>query len=397
MKISHNLLFLFGSVYYLLTPFIVGNYGFFYEMPGMSNWYSDYEKISNTKFQIYFAYVFGIFVMFYTGSLLFSKVSLNIKRIDSLLYPGKFLGGFFSIIMFFAILFIFINNIDIAFSGYKETYNKRLLGMVGTFNVLITFLCVHSLLSKMQRSLYFYFLLFSLFLSTVFLLGLGSRMYVIIPLIALLIYKINYSAKPIRLLTIFMLGSALLFIMLSVGAWRVGYDLNYAIFVFIFLAEPIFTSWSTATFLQIENLPIITEPLNYMSSFINFIPSSVFPGKADYIYNISDSYNYRSPLGAASIFVSTAGNFGVLFGSFFFFLLGGFLSFLRNLSKNSKFFTAYYILILSVIPFQLFRDDFAIINKQLYWNMFVLPFVCLFFLCLLRIFLIASYSRKSRI
>jgi len=38
---------------------------------------------------------------------------------------------------------------------------------------------------------------------------------------------------------------------------------------------------------------------------------------------------------------------------------------------------AYYIGVVSILPFQFFRDNFAIINKQIFWNMLIVPFVIL--------------------
>jgi len=219
----------------------------------------------------------------------------------------------------------------------------------------------------------------------------------LIPIIAFIIYKVNYSDKPISILRLSLFVIVSLLGMLSVGVWRIGLDFNYDFFVYIFLAEPIFASWSAVTFLQLNNLPVVAEPYNYASSFINFIPSIIFPDKGDHIYALSSFYSYNAPLGADNIFVSTVGNFGLLLGGFYFFMLGGFLSFLKNISTGDRFFTAYYICVISLIPFQLFRDNFSILNKQLYWNMFLVPFVSLFLLCLLRKFLIATYSRKHHI
>lgn len=393
MKINHNLLFLFGYLYYLLIPFFIGSIGYLSDMPGMSSWYSDYEQVSTSGFQVYFAYVLGVLFMFYSGSFLFSKVGLRIKSIDSLIYPSKFVGATFSIPLFFIIFIIFAKNSGSAFSGY-ETYDHEFIGMVGTLNVLVTFLCIHALLNKMHRSVYLYFLFFSLIFSSIFLLGLGSRMYVLIPIISLLIYKVNYSEKPLSLLRLFLFCLFFFMAMLVIGVWRVGLDFNFDFLIYIFLAEPIFTSWSAVSFLQLSDLPLIAEPYNYMSSFVNFIPSSFFSNKADYIYQVSDFYNYSAPLGADNIFVSTVGNFGLIVGIFYFFLLGGALSLLRNASRGNLFLTAYYVCVLAVIPFQLFRDNFAILNKQFYWNMLFVPFMFLLFLGLLRVLLIASYSRK---
>jgi hypothetical protein len=104
-------------------------------------------------------------------------------------------------------------------------------------------------------------------------------------------------------------------------------------------------------------------------------PTFLFEEKSSLIISIKDFYNYVSPLGADSIFVSVQGNFGWLGGLLFFYFIGLFLSIIEYLSKKNKFLLSYYIGISTLIPFQLFRDNFGIINKQFIWNMLLIPVI----------------------
>jgi hypothetical protein len=158
-----------------------------------------------------------------------------------------------------------------------------------------------------------------------------------------------------------------------IGSWRVGADTSFRFLAYIFVAEPIFTWWSTATYLANNELQFVDIPINYFQSFVNFIPTFILPEKSNLIINTRDLYNYSAPLGADSIFVSISANFGVAGGAFFLGILGFYYSVVARISKINKFAFVYYILISSILPFQFFRDNFAIVNKQIFWNFLLIP------------------------
>jgi hypothetical protein len=134
-----------------------------------------------------------------------------------------------------------------------------------------------------------------------------------------------------------------------------------------------FTWWSAATYLANNNLLLIEFPINYLQSFANFIPTFVYPEKSNLITSARDLYNYSSPKGADSIFVSVSANFGVVGGAVFFGFLGFYYSTVARFSKSNRFALVYYVLIVSLLPFQFFRDNFSIVNKQLFWNFLLIP------------------------
>ena len=212
-------------------------------------------------------------------------------------------------------------------------------------------------------------------------------MYVLIPIIGLFIYKIYYSKNKWSFKKILFYGGLVFIFMLSVGVFRLGSVPNMDSLIYIFLAEPTYTWWSTATYLQHNNLLAINIPYSFISSFINFLPAPLFENKAEWILHLKDIKYFEAPLGATSVFISIHGNFGWYVGGFFMFFVGLFYSLIEFYSRNSNFFLAYYVSIASVLPFQFFRDGFTIINKQIFWNMLILPLILLGLVLIIKIIL----------
>ena len=114
------------------------------------------------------------------------------------------------------------------------------------------------------------------------------------------------------------------------------------------------------------------EDFNFFSSFLNFVPTLLFPNKAEFIQPIT--LNYDNPFGATSLLVSLIANFGILGSCFVLYLLGLFLTSLR-LNGRTLFTNTYFYCICGIIPFQLFRDSIPIVNKMLFYNFLLFPFL----------------------
>ena len=259
---------------------------------------------------------------------------------------------------------------SILFTGYK-TYNVSFLAALGTINIVSLILYIWTLLERKDNKIFLIVLIFS----SVILLGLGSRMYVLIPIISLFIYKLFYAKRKYNFTKFIFYSIFIGILFLIIGAIRIGAVINVEFLVYLFLAEPIFTWWSASTFLSVNELLIIDIPISYISSFINFIPSFFFTDKYKFLITLKENHFFESPLGATSIFVSIQGNFGWYGGIIFMFILGLFYSIIELYARRNNFILAYYIGIVSILPFQFFRDGFSIINKQLFWNMLIVPLI----------------------
>lgn len=372
----HNLLFLFGFFYYLVLPPIVGSFGLMMDMPLMDKWHSDFA-MAKIQLDKYFFIIMSYFLFFYLGSFSISLLKNKSNNFDKNIKYKEVSLSSVAIAFLFLIFIIAYLHKEILFTGY-QSYEGSILATLASLSTtsLILFLYAQNNFDKK-------IFLFNIVLSSILLLGLGSRMYVLIPIVALFVYKMYYSYNKWKFKSILLFGFFMLLVFLVIGAWRIGANISSDFLLYLFLAEPTFTWWSSATFLGNNVLQIIDTPLNFFSSFINFIPSILFPEKGSLIFSLKDAHYYEAPLGADSIFVSIQGNFGWYFGIFYMFFLGLFYSIIETFSGKNKFFFAYYIGIVSLLPFQFFRDNFAIINKQMFWNMLILPLAIIFIVFLL--------------
>ena len=277
------------------------------------------------------------------------------------------------------------------FTGYLNLSNgtpqaAQLKGQFATLNCIALFIMIYSLLNDYKGFSKIIYVLIVLTCSII-LIGVGSRMYVLVPMISFLIFKLYYAKKKWTVFKFFAISLICLAFLIMVGVWRLqDFTLNFEDYFFIFIGEPVLTWWSASTFLA--NNPVlhaIDFPSPYLSSFINFLPSFLFPNKEFLLIPLSEKHYFSAPLGATSAFVSIQGNFGWLLGFMFMFLFGLFFSLLENYGTKNKFILTYYILIVSTLPFQFFRDDFTISNKQWTWNMLIVPLTMVIILKFMKI------------
>ena len=380
-KLYHNYLFLFGFIYYLVVPVIVGENNLFTDFPGMQLFYEYYPTGKNMC--RYILLIALIFIGFYMGSfsalLMQKNVCMHSKQLSyaSCLRSNKW------IIFLLAVIdqILIISNRNILFMGYTIEYNPSLLGKLATLNSFFLFLYLYGRQKNKKQDL---FLLFLLLENSIVLIGFGSRMFVLIPVISFLIYAIDNIKIKIKKLAIYIILFTSLFVL--VGLFRDGSDnsLTFELVSFGFLAEPIFTWISAGSFITLNNfINPIEFPTNFMGTIVNIIPSFLLPNKADFIEPIP--YEYDNPLGAMNIVAFLYGNFGLFISPFIALLFGFFLTHIRF--KKSSFFKVYYYCICSIIPFLFFRDTQSF-NKLLFSAFLLFPslIICCRFINFNRLF-----------
>ena len=390
--LNHNYFFIFGWVYYLFIPPILGGLDYFHEYPGYYEWYIDFYKLNLSSFFDYYFLIVLILIFFMLGSLSGRKLKLKIS-FHKIKYNkiSVFILGVSS--LFSVIFLIFISDV-VLFSGY-EFYNSDFLGKIATVFIVNCFLSLY-FLDKNIGKMTILPILSSLFICSAVMIGLGARMYVLLLAISFVMYYLKY--KDFVLKVRYVICMALVFLLaLVVGVVRVGLELNFENLMYIFFAEPMFTWWSAQTYVYGNDLfSLNVNPVGYLTSFYNFIPSFIIENKSDLIVNISEYVNFTSPLGATNLIVSLLGNFGVFLSMIFIFLIGFYFSQVDNYSNKSSFLRIYYILICSTLPFQFFRDGFEILNKQIYWNMLIVPIFILIGVYLLSVILnFSKFARSS--
>lgn len=283
-----------------------------------------------------------------------------------------------------------ISNSNNLFKGYQVDYDTDFMGSIATLNTFFLFFLLYNKGKEQKDSgsrFIELYLILSILEFSVVLLGLGSRMYIMVPLISYIIYLIDH--QKISFKKLFFRGILIILFLLGVGIWRLG-DTNFSIdaLLYIGVAEPVFTWISAESMFSMNNLPLLAFPSNFLTSFINFIPTILLPDKTDYITQLTILYD--SPLGATNILVSLIGNFGLLGSCFALFCLGFLLSFIR-IQGTSLFLKTYYYCLCGILPFQLFRDNISIVNKMLFYNFLIFPFIFL----LIEKFIANKYLQKD--
>ncbi len=386
--IDHRILFLFGFLFYFLTPYVVGRFNLFAEYPGMQLFQGYFKEIPPNKLTYYWIITLSWLPAFYLGHFSFKLAKPYKKALRP--FPANFVSEHISLIagLLSALLFVFIivgrNSI---FGGY-ELYDTGVRGKFSTLLIVFNFFLLYQLLSEKSRSV---ILIGGTTLTALLLLSMGGRMYVVQTFIVLLVYKTSFAPNRWKISQIIVVLGAAFIVGSAVGLWRMKSSFNLSGATYSLFAEPVFTWFSTSTFLSRNEIPLINFPANFLSSFLNLLPNSIFNIK-QYVISIKQmGYQYKNPLGADSVWTTFIVNFGA-FGSFFFIYLTGFLlNFLRHFSEDKRFWAAYYICICGMIPFQLFRDGFFIINKQLFSNLLLFPALIILLLKLIGYFNMANH------
>lgn len=365
----HNYAFLFGWTYYLVVPLIIVGNNLFAMFPGMEilHSYATHNMLVNLSIitsLFLFSFLAGSFLplRFVKKKITNSRVLFNPSDRDLFLISLPFL--------LLAILLLYSNRGSF-FTGYT-TYETSFLGFIASTVTL--FLALY-LYFECKRKVHYYYKAYCIIILAIFsiiLLGLGSRMYVLIPVISILLCLVDQ--KKVKLVNLFALLILFLFIFILIGVWRQGSTVDIETMLYIAIAEPAYTYITTVSYFAKNPIPLFSFPYNFISSFINFLPTFVFPAKSEFIYGISE--NFIRPFGATSIIVSLISNFGLI-GSLIMLFLLGFLFTIIRYNFTSAFGKTYYYCICSVLCFQFFRDSFTIINKVLLYNFLLLPLILL--------------------
>lgn len=374
MKLFHNYLFFFGFVYYLVCPIVVQHYRLLEDFPAMKLFYQ--SSLTGAQLTQYWLMCLWLFVSFYAGSFFalffrkkkFSSSKSNALEQASIHNPSVKMWFLFP--LFLINQYLIFSNRGILFTGYTVDYPVEFLGKIATFNSLYLFLFLYTkIISGEKKGL----LTFLLIENSLVLIGLGSRMFVLIPFVAFFVYLLDQGKIKVRRLLFISIVCILFFV--GVGVFRLG-NSDYAsdIFLYVGLGEPLLT-WLTASSFIINNpsIHLVDYPGNFLGTFINFIPSFLFPNKAEFIPSLP--YNYDSPFGATSILTSLYGNFGLALAPLVMFVGGFLLTFIRY--KRGAFFSTYYYCCCGVIPFLLFRDMQSA-NKLLFTGFLLFPAVAIF-------------------
>ena len=378
-RFFHIPLFLFGFFYYLLVPAICVAAKLLDNYPGMQNLYAYYkEEYAFGYFSIVLLLCFFFLIGAYVPRWYYDESKHDATVTKLLAYKTEYL--FYVSLPFLLIChYLMVANRGSMFQGYMVETNNSFVGTIASTAMIYLFLFLYNKNGIYSKKMDIVLLFFLIELSVV-MLGVGTRMYFLVLLIAVFVYLLDNKVVSIKKLSIWAVAGFLL--ILLVGIWRLdnmGVSLDNVIYIGI--AEPAFTWISAISMYDMNELPLFSFPSNFISSFINFIPSVLLPNKTGLLTDVS--LKYDNPLGALSVFTSLISDFGII-GSFIaIFMLGYLISYIR-LYWRSVFGQTYYYCICGIIPFQLFRDPFYVVNKAFFSNFLLLPIVIFILLKLVR-------------
>jgi hypothetical protein len=373
--VDHKILFLFGYLFYFLSPYIIGVTNAFEGYPGIELSQGFFQQIPSSKLLSYCLITLSWLPAFYLGHFTFKLIKPYKRSLE--LFPATFTSlnisyvavGLFIVLLLFAYL-----SRGSLFTAY-QTYDVASRGKMSTLMVVYNFFLIYQLVSQQKVS---FILITGTLITAALLLSMGGRMYVIQTFIVFLIYKTSFAANRWKLRQIVLFALVGFFSATLVGVWRQGGGFNFSKAAYSLMTEPVFTWFSTSTFLiWNDHIPLFNMPMNFITSFLNLIPNTFFNARQYVVSVPAMGYFYENPLGADSIWTTLVMNFGSA-GSFIFMFITGFmLNFLRHLSESSRFWAVYYIMVCGMLPFQFFRDGFFIINKQLFFNFLLVPALAL--------------------
>lgn len=210
--------------------------------------------------------------------------------------------------------------------------------------------------------------------ATLILLGLGSRMLVMIAIISAMIdFYYRHKVKGGSLFLFFVAAVLVVVFMLMVGVVRDGSDVDVQSVIGIFIAEPLFTSiGSIRYFIFTDGRPYVNFPFDVVAGFVNFVPSIIFPQKVAIFELLGGlDWNY-SPFGASALLVNLYKNFGMAY-PIFMMVLASYFTFLQINSRISGLYRSIYFSCLPLLLFYVHREGFVTVIKVLLFNGLILP------------------------
>lgn len=332
------------------------------------------NRLAPTDLSLYIFISAAFLLMFSFGY--FSKIKIKNSVIN---IPKHSISRVASVLvcLVYSLLFlkIFSLNETLSFIGYGYEYDASRRGQLSTLCLTAMWWYVFFARHEKHRLEKTFFLLI-VAASAINLLSLGTRQAVIAVIIMYLLNK--YSEKiylaRFKFWKIALIIGALGLLFGYIGIWRQSEQMSFDAILFILLAEPIFVFAGVFSFFHYAEVYLVGIPSDFLASLVAMVPSFIFPTKSEFIDYHSDIPHYaRSGFGAINHIILMIANFGVLIAPFVAFWYGYYLAVVINKMKNSNFWYAAGISIISLIPFTFFRDGYATSVKLIVFNFIVTP------------------------
>ncbi len=350
--LSHLHMFMIGWCYYLLVPIALGRLGVFQHWEAFELM-SRYAAPTDPWWPVLIAYALALPPMFFLGSWL-GKVVPRVRTLKTPLRQST------SLLLPLYALLLGMSAVAVRgslFQGYSPDTDPAAAGPIATLQMALLLQYLAAKDAGLPSARWAGGLLAA---SSVLLIGMGGRLYVLSTLAALYFHWWKYTAvgRRARLRSLAILVATPIFFGV-VGMWRLGFFDPSTLSFFIF-AEPLFTSITAFTMMESHGWSWFAYPADFVSSFINIVPTMLWPDKGTKLVSLGDSpLPFESPFGAISIVTATVGNFGMLGGPLFVGLVGFILERVRRACASSAG-RALYCYLCCLLPFMFFRDPYQV-------------------------------------
>lgn len=378
-----------GIVFKPMQFFILGFIYYFYIPPLALYLFSDVVHIRIAMVwinQAMFDYAYYrdgliIIVSWAIGDYLGKKFTKpKVTLIDTLASKDSY--GFYLVLLMGGLAILF-TGIAIAsgaqfFTGYED-YNILVLGPYAT--LAFTTVMLRGFFDNSRIRMGFAIIFIT---SSVILLGLGSRMLVLLAIINMGLDYIYHNKIKLTSIIFLSVGAFLTVLtMLYVGVVRDGGTVGFETLFGVLLAEPTFTSISGVRYLEIVGeRPVFSVPKDLIAAFVNFIPSAFYPGKLELIDSMTHSFGHN-PFGANALLFNLYANFGYFYPIFLIVIAYHFAR-LYVLSQSSKLYKSIYFASLPLLLFYIQREGLVTVIKVLAFNSYAFPLILFSLLYLLK-------------
>jgi oligosaccharide repeat unit polymerase len=256
------------------------------------------------------------------------------------------------------------------FTGYS-TYNILVLGPLSTCAFMSAWFVNYFSINKIR------FLFLGIYtLSSVLLLGLGSRMHFVLGFMALIIGLVAKNKRLLRSLPFYIAVTTCCLLVIAVGVAREGgREFSTENLMAVFFAESLFSSLSGAVYLEnAGGRPPFGVPYDLFASLVNFVPSPIYPEKIELMAELTYSKHQGSPFGGRSLIANVYPNFGYFYPLYIGFI-GTYYGYLYKRAHKSVFYRAVYFSALPILVFFFYREPIFTLMKVMFFNGLLVPII----------------------
>jgi oligosaccharide repeat unit polymerase len=311
---------LMGSCYYIILPCIF--VGYFNELVSGITVYENYFTEKNATLVLLFWSLVLTFFKVGLGNRIVSNTNIA-SKIQKENYRYNTVTQNLIYLLCGAALLFFISAFaikDSLFLGYDQAIldNEAIWQVRGTMSSLYSMMTVLQLMllffhwQKPLGSMKKLAMAVVFFSTSIILLSMGARLYVIMALLSFLaLYSQQQRGVKIRHVMLIALAGLLLFG--AIGVLRLGNLDGVAAVLLNVATEPVLTSISAFSLITDNPVPLFGQPHLFPIDFQAVIPSFLLPGKDQLFERLKDyGYAFEAPLGGYHIIFSLLINFGVI-------------------------------------------------------------------------------------